>query len=84
MIDQPQTTPEEVTAAPIGGSITQATEEIAPQTLELVEVPTVPERHLFTTPLNEYTVTEGLLLLIFVLLLGKAFLSLVKEVIGWL
>ena len=42
------------------------------------------DRPFLTTPLNEYTVTEGLLLLILLVLVIKIVIGLLKEGFFWL
>lgn len=49
---------------------------------EIVEVEV--DRPFLTTPLNEYTVTEGLLLLILVFLVGRSVTGWIKEGFFWL
>lgn len=87
----PESTPETVPAPPISGedaalpteTVPELTPEESGQTSgqELLELVEAPARPLMTTPLNDYTVTEGLLLLIFVLLLVRTLVGLVKEVL---
>lgn len=48
--------------------------------VEIVEV----DRPFLTTPLNEYTVTEGLLLLILLFLVGRSVMGWIKEGFYWL
>lgn len=75
-VNTPETAPEEVVLPPIGGEDADALPEsgqTSGQTLlEVVEVP-APERPFFTTPFEDYTVIEGLLALVFFLLLADAF-----------
>lgn len=59
------------------GEETEATE-----LAEIVEVDV--ERPFLSTPLNEYTVTEGLLLLIFLYLVGRSVMGWIKEGFFWL
>ena len=47
--------------------------------LDYQETVMVEGRGFYTTPFTEYTVTEGLLLLIFVILLVEFFLNLVRR-----
>lgn len=42
------------------------------------------DRSFMTTPLNEYTVTEGLLLLILLVLVIKIIIGILKEGFFWL
>lgn len=55
----------------------EETAEAAPaDTVEVMEV-SIPDRPLMSTPLDDYSVTEGLLLLIFLLLLVRAVFQLI-------
>lgn len=54
----------------------------AAELAEIVEVDM--ERPFLSTPLNEYTVTEGLLLLIFLYLVGRSVMGWIKEGFFWL
>lgn len=49
------------------------------ETVETVEVPADVSRPLLSTSFSDYTVTEGLLLLIFVILLLDFFLNLIRR-----
>ena len=60
--------------------LTEETE--AAELAEVVEVDM--ERPFLSTPLNEYTVTEGLLLLLLLFHVGRAILGKVKEGFSWL
>lgn len=75
-VNTPETAPEELVLPPIGGEDADALPESGQTSgqalLEVVEVP-APERPFFTTPFEDYTVTEGLLALVFFLLLTDAF-----------
>lgn len=51
---------------------------------EAVEVMEVPERDFLTTPLDDYTVTEGLLLLIVLILFFSKLSKVLKEGFYWL
>lgn len=51
---------------------------------ETVEVVEVPERDFLTTPLDDYTVTEGLLLLIVLILFFSKLSKALKEGFYWL
>ena len=51
---------------------------------ETVEVMEVPERDFLTTPLDDYTVTEGLLLLIVLILFFSKLSKALKEGFYWL
>ncbi len=51
---------------------------------ETFPVTIVDTRPLMTTPLDDYSVTEGLLLLILILLVIKWFIGIVKEGFYWL
>lgn len=51
---------------------------------ETVEVMEVPERDFLTTPLDDYTVTEGLLLLIVLILFFSKLSKVLKEGFYWL
>lgn len=51
---------------------------------ETVEVVEVPERDFLTTPLDDYTVTEGLLLLIVLILFFSKLSKVLKEGFYWL
>ena len=50
-----------------------------PETVETVLVETVDEHLFYSTNFEDYTVTEGLLLLIFVILLVDFFLNLLRR-----
>ncbi len=54
----------------------------AAELAEIVEVDV--ERPFLSTPLNEYTVTEGLLLLILLFLIGRSVMGWIKEGFFWL
>lgn len=56
-----------------------------PEAAELAEVVEVDvDRPFLTTPLNEYTVTEGLLLLILLFFAGRSVMGWIKEGFFWL
>ena len=61
---------------------TTGEETAAAELAEIVEVDV--ERPFLSTPLNEYTVTEGLLLLIFLYLVGRSVMGWIKEGFFWL
>lgn len=69
---------------------TQETVELVfPDTMTVIPGETFPvtvvdERPFLTTPLDDYTVEEGLLLLILVLLIIKLMIAAVKEGFYWL
>ena len=50
----------------------------------IAEVVDVPDRPFFTTPFEEYTVTEGLLLLLVVLLVIRWIIGMLKGGFSWL
>lgn len=50
----------------------------------LAEVVTFEDRPFLSTPLNEYTVTEGLLLLILLFYVGRSIMGWIKEGFFWL
>ena len=54
----------------------EAAEADPADTVEVVEV-SIPDRPLMSTPLDDYSVTEGLLLVIFLLLLVRAVFQLI-------
>lgn len=55
------------------------------ETTEVVEIVEVEETRFFlSTPLNDYTVTEGLLLLILLFLVGRSVMGWIKEGFFWL
>lgn len=58
-------------------------EPTAPETV-IAEVVELPDRPFFETPFSEYTVTEGLLLLLVVLLVIRWIVGAVKEGFRWL
>lgn len=64
-------------------TVEETTEET--ETTEVVEIVEMEDPHWFlTTPLNEYTVTEGLLLLILLFLVGRSVMGWIKEGFFWL
>ncbi len=63
-------------------------EEVLLEETEATEVAEIVEldvdRPFLSTPLNEYTVTEGLLLLILLFLIGRSVMGWIKEGFFWL
>ena len=63
-------------------------EEVLLEETEATEVAEIVEldvdRPFLSTPLNEYTVTEGLLLLILLFLVGRSVIGWIKEGFFWL
>lgn len=63
-------------------------EEVLLEETEATEVAEIVEvdepRWFMSTPLNEYTVTEGLLLLILLFLVGRSVMGWIKEGFFWL
>lgn len=63
-------------------------EEVLLEETEATEVAEIVEldvdRPFLSTPLNEYTVTEGLLLLILLFLVGRSVMGWIKEGFFWL
>lgn len=70
-----------------GSDVTDITEFVDTVTVlpgDTFPVTIVDERPFMTTPLDDYTVTEGLLLLIVILLVIKWIIGIVKEGFYWL
>lgn len=61
-------------------SLSQVPEEVTGELVELTEDP----RPFLTTPFAEYTVTEGLLLAVFLCLFFSALVRIIKEGFYWL
>lgn len=55
-----------------------------PEATVVAEVVTFEDRPFLSTPLNEYTVTEGLLLLILLFYVGRSIMGWIKEGFFWL
>jgi len=77
-----ETTAQEETPA---GDQTAAQDPAAPEELQQIQVEvTFPERPFMTTPIDEYTVSEGLLLLIWSTIIVLAVIKFVRRQIEWL
>lgn len=77
-------TVEETTEEPVTSEGTGEETGTETDTTEVVEVVVFEDRPFLTTPLNEYTVTEGLILLILLFLVGRSVMGWIKEGFFWL
>ena len=64
--------------------VIEETTVVLDEPVEVILVDVSDERSFMTTPLNDYTVTEGLLLLIFIMMIVKFVAKAVKEGFRWL
>lgn len=80
-VENPAAQEETLTGDQIAGEDPSAPQEELQQIQ--VEV-TFPERPFMTTPLDDYTVSEGLLLMILLTVIVLAVLKIVKEAFEWL
>ena len=68
-----------------GDQIAGEDPSISQEELQQIQVEvTFPERPFMTTPLDDYTVSEGLLLMIWLTVIVLAVLKIVKEAFEWL
>ena len=64
--------------------VIEETTVVLDEPVEVILVDVSDERSFMTTPLNDYTVTEGLLLLILIMMIVKLAAKAVKEGFRWL
>lgn len=64
--------------------VIEETTVVLDEPVEVILVDVSDERSFMTTPLNEYTVTEGLLLLILLMMVVKFVAKAVREGFRWL
>jgi len=64
--------------------VVEETTVVLDEPVEVILVDVSDERSFMTTPLNDYTVTEGLLLLILIMMIVKLVAKVVKEGFRWL
>lgn len=64
--------------------VIEETTVVLDEPVEVILVDVSDERSFMTTPLNDYTVTEGLLLLILIMMIVKFAAKAVKEGFRWL
>ena len=64
--------------------VIEETTVVFDEPVEVILVDVSDERSFMTTPLNDYTVTEGLLLLILIMMIVKFVAKAVKEGFRWL
>jgi len=64
--------------------VVEETTVVLDEPVEVILVDVSDERSFMTTPLNDYTVTEGLLLLILIMMIVKLVAKAVKEGFRWL
>lgn len=64
--------------------VVEETTVVLDEPVEVILVDVSDERSFMTTPLNDYTVTEGLLLLILIMMIVKFVAKAVKEGFRWL
>lgn len=64
--------------------VIEETTVVLDEPVEVILVDVSDERSFMTTPLNDYTVTEGLLLLILIMMIVKFVAKAVKEGFRWL
>ena len=64
--------------------VVEETTVMPDEPVEVILVDVADDRNFMTTPLNDYTVTEGLLLLILIMMIVKFVAKAVKEGFRWL
>lgn len=64
--------------------VVEETTVVLDEPVEVILVDVSDERSFMTTPLNDYTVTEGLLLLILIMMIVKLVSKAVREGFHWL
>lgn len=64
--------------------VVKETTVVLDEPVEVILVDVSDKRSFMTTPLNDYTVTEGLLLLILIIMIVKLVAKAVKEGFRWL
>lgn len=64
--------------------VIEETTVVLDEPVEVILVDVADERSFMSTPLNDYTVTEGLLLLILLMMIVKFVAKAVKEGFRWL
>ena len=64
--------------------VIEETTVVLDEPVEVILVDVSDDRSFMTTPLNDYTVTEGLLLLILIMMIVKFVAKAVKEGFRWL
>ena len=64
--------------------VVEETTVMLDEPVEVILVDVSYDRNFMTTPLNDYTVTEGLLLLILIMMIVKFVAKAVKEGFRWL